>query len=46
MDFLATLLQTISFIPALVNRIEDLFSHRSGAEKKDATLSFCKRPYR
>jgi hypothetical protein len=40
MDFLATLLQTISFIPALVNRIEGLFSHRSGAEKKDAALSF------
>jgi hypothetical protein len=40
MDFLATLLQTISFIPALVNRIEDLFSHRSGVEKKDAALSF------
>jgi hypothetical protein len=40
MDFLATLLQTISFIPSLVNRIESLFSHRSGVEKKDAALSF------
>jgi hypothetical protein len=40
MDFLATLLQTIAFVPALVNRIESLFSHRSGAEKKDAALSF------
>jgi hypothetical protein len=40
MDFLATLLQTISFVPALVNRIEGLFSHRSGPEKKDAALSF------
>jgi hypothetical protein len=40
MDFLATLLQTIAFVPALVNGIEGLFSHRSGAEKKDAALSF------
>jgi hypothetical protein len=40
MDFLAALLQTISFVPALVNRIESLFTHRSGAEKKDAALSF------
>ena len=40
MDFPATLLQTISLVPALVNRIEGLFSHRSGAEKKDAALSF------
>ncbi len=40
MDFLATLLQTIAFVPALVHRIESLFSHRSGAEKKDAALSF------
>ena len=40
MDFLATLLHTIAFVTALVNRIEGLFSHRSGAEKKDAALSF------
>lgn len=40
MDFLATLLQTIAFVPALVNGIEGLFSHRSGTEKKDAALSF------
>jgi len=40
MDVLATFLQTISFVPALVNRIEGLFSNRSGAEKKDAALSF------
>jgi hypothetical protein len=33
-------LQTIAFVPALVNRIESLFIHRSGAEKKDAALSF------
>jgi hypothetical protein len=40
MDFLATLLQAIASVPSLVNRIENLFSHRSGAEKKDAALSF------
>jgi hypothetical protein len=40
MDFLATLLQTIAFVPALVNGIEGLFSHRTGTEKKDAALSF------
>jgi hypothetical protein len=40
MDFLATLLQTISFVPSVVNGIEGLFSHRTGTEKKDAALSF------
>ena len=40
MDFLATLLQTIAFVPALVNRIEGLFNHRSGVEKKEAACSF------
>jgi len=40
MNFLATLLQTISFVPAVVNGIEGLFSHRTGTEKKDAALSF------
>jgi len=40
MDFLATLLHTIAFVPTLVNNIEELFSHRTGAEKKDAALSF------
>ncbi len=40
MDFLATLLQTIAFVPALVHGIEGLFGHRSGTEKKEAALSF------
>ena len=40
MNFLATLLQTIAFVPTVVNGIEHLFSHRSGPEKKDAALSF------
>ena len=40
MDFLPTLLQAIAFVPTLVTGIEGLFSHRTGAEKKDAALSF------
>jgi hypothetical protein len=40
MDFLSTLLQTISFVPSVVNGIEGLFNHRTGMEKKDAALSF------
>ena len=40
MNFLSKLLQGISFVPALVQGIEGLFGNRSGAEKKDAALSF------
>jgi len=40
MNFLPTLLQTIAFIPDLVTKIENLFSHRTGSEKSDAALSF------
>jgi len=40
MSFLAKLLQTIAFIPGIVTSIEGLFSHRSGADKKDAVMSF------
>ena len=40
MDFLSKLLQGISFVPAVVHGIEGLFGTRSGAEKKDAALSF------
>ncbi len=40
MPFLSKLLQTIAFIPGIVTSIEGLFSHRSGAEKKDAVMSF------
>jgi hypothetical protein len=40
MNFLSKLLQGISFVPALVNGIEGLFGSRSGADKKDAALSF------
>ena len=40
MDFISKLLQGIAFIPAVVNGLEGLFGGRSGAEKKDAALSF------
>jgi len=40
MDFVSKLLQGIAFIPAVVNGIEGLFGSRSGAEKKDAAMSF------
>jgi hypothetical protein len=40
MDFMAKLLQGIAFVPAIVNGIENLFGGRSGAEKKDAAMSF------
>lgn len=40
MNFLSKLLQGIAFVPALVNGIENMFTSRTGAEKKDAALSF------
>jgi hypothetical protein len=40
MDFLNQLLRGIAFVPALVNGIESLFVSKSGAEKKDAAMSF------
>jgi hypothetical protein len=40
MDFLNQLLRGIAFVPALVNGIENLFGSKSGAEKKDAAMSF------
>jgi hypothetical protein len=40
MDFLTQLLRGIAFVPALVNGIEGLFGDKSGAEKKDAAMSF------
>jgi len=40
MDFMAKFLQGIAFVPAIVNGIETLFGGRSGAEKKDAAMSF------
>jgi len=40
MVFLSKLLQAIGFVPTIVSSIEGLFAKRSGAEKKDAALSF------
>jgi hypothetical protein len=40
MDFLAQLMRGIAFVPALVNGIEGLFGNKSGADKKDAAMSF------
>jgi len=39
-NFLEQLLRGIAFVPALVNGIEGLFGNKSGAEKKDAAMSF------
>jgi hypothetical protein len=40
MNFLSQLLRGIAFVPALVSGIEGLFGNKSGAEKKDAAMSF------
>jgi hypothetical protein len=40
MNFLNELLRGIAFVPALVNGIESMFGGKSGAEKKDAAMSF------
>jgi hypothetical protein len=39
-NFLSELLRGIAFVPALVNGIEGLLAHKSGAEKKEAAMSF------
>jgi len=40
MNFLATLLRGIAFVPAVVTGIEGLFGSKSGGDKKDAALQF------
>ena len=40
MNFLSTLMQTISFVPSIVSGIEGLFHNRPGADKKNAAMSF------
>jgi hypothetical protein len=40
MDFLTQLLKGIAFVPQLVNAVEGLFAGKSGAQKKDAAMSF------
>jgi hypothetical protein len=40
MIFLNQLLRGISFVPALVSGIEQMFGGKSGSEMKDAAMSF------
>ncbi len=40
MNFLGKLLNGIAFVPAIVHGIEGLFGAKSGADKKEAALSF------
>jgi hypothetical protein len=40
MGFLPKLLKAFAFIPAVVHGIEALFGSKSGADKKQAALSF------
>jgi hypothetical protein len=40
MNFLAKLLRGFAFIPAVVHGIEALFGSKTGADKKEAALSF------
>jgi hypothetical protein len=40
MNFVSKLLQVIAFVPNIVTTIENLLNHHSGADKKDAVMSF------
>ncbi len=40
MNFLSKLLQAIAFVPGLINGIECFFGGHTGAEKKQAAMSF------
>jgi hypothetical protein len=40
MNFLSKLLRGIAFVPAVVHGIEGLLGAKSGADKKEAALSF------
>lgn len=40
MNFLATLLRSIAFVPAVVQGVESLFGSKTGTDKKDAALNF------
>jgi len=40
MNFVSKLLQVIAFVPNIVTTIENLLSHHSGTDKKDAVMSF------
>ena len=40
MNFLATLLRGIAFVPAVVQGVESVFGSKSGTDKKQAALNF------
>ena len=40
MNFLATLLRGIAFIPAVVQGVESVFGSKAGTDKKEAALNF------
>ena len=40
MNFMNVLLRSIGFIPSLITGIEGMCANKSGAEKKDAAMSF------
>ena len=40
MNFLATLLRSIAFVPAIVQGVESVFGSKAGADKKEAALNF------
>ncbi len=40
MNFLSSLLRGVAFVPAVVHGVEAIFGDQSGAEKKQAALSF------
>jgi hypothetical protein len=40
MNFLATLLRGIAFVPAVVQGVESVFGSKSGTDKKEAALNF------
>lgn len=40
MDLLAKLIQGLSFVPSVVNAIENLLKDKPGEEKRNAALSF------
>ena len=40
MNFLATLLRSIAFVPAVVQGVESVFGGKAGTDKKEAALNF------
>ena len=40
MNFLATLLRSIAFVPAVVQGVESVFGSKAGSDKKEAALNF------